>query len=84
MNYFLVVVICIWGECNNFITTEPAFKTREDCAAYSQTVVPRIQKQLPESSGTTYCFNEQELSEITDELLNQQHEQLINNEPKDI
>ena len=84
MNYFLVVVICMWGECNNFITTEPAFKTREDCSAYSQTVVPRIQKQLPESSGTTYCFNEQELSEITDEMLNEGHGEFKNEDFKDI
>ena len=84
MNYFLVVVICMWGECNSFVTTEPTFQTRQHCSAYSQTVVPRIQKQLPDSSGTTYCFNDEELKEITEQMLLEQYQQYINEDSKDI
>lgn len=84
MNYFLVVVVCMWGECNNFITTEPTFQTREDCVEYSQSVTSRIQKQLPESSGSTYCFNDEELKEITGQMLMEEHQQYMNQDSKDI
>jgi hypothetical protein len=70
MKFFLVVVICVWGECQNFISTDPTFDSREACQEYSQQVANNLQQELPDSSGKTYCFNEEELESVTDELLN--------------
>jgi hypothetical protein len=72
------------GLCENFLTTEPEFTSREECRQFSETAVERLRKNLPESSGSTYCFNEQELSEITDEMLNEGNEQFKNKDFKDI
>jgi len=74
MKYFLVVVLCMNGLCENFLTTEPEFASREECRRFSETAVEKIRKNLPESSGSTYCFNEQELVEITNRLLQEQNE----------
>ena len=84
MNYLLVVVICVWGECNSFVTTEPTFQTREACVEYSQSVTSRIQKQLPDSSGSTYCLNDEELKEITEQMLLEEHQQYMDQDSKDI
>lgn len=74
MKFFLVVVLCMNGLCENFLTTEPEFTSREECRLFSETAVEKIRKNLPESSGSTYCFNEQELVDITNRLLNEQQE----------
>jgi hypothetical protein len=74
MKYFLVVVLCMNGLCENFLTTEPEFTSREECRLFSETAVEKIRKNLPESSGSTYCFNEQELVDITNRLLQEQQE----------
>ena len=74
MKFFLVVVLCMNGLCENFLTTEPEFTSREECRLFSETAVEKIRKNLPESSGSTYCFNEQELVDITNRLLQEQQE----------
>jgi len=74
MKYFLVVVLCMNGLCENFLTTEPEFTSREECRRFSETAVEKIRKNLPESSGSTYCFSEQELVDITNRLLQEQNE----------
>jgi len=74
MKFFLVVVLCMNGLCENFLTTEPEFTSREECRLFSETAVERLRKNLPESSGSTYCFNEQELVDITNRLLQEQQE----------
>ena len=74
MKFFLVVVLCMNGLCENFLTTEPEFTSREQCRLFSETAVEKIRKNLPESSGSTYCFNEQELVDITNRLLQEQNE----------
>jgi hypothetical protein len=74
MKYFLVVVLCMNGLCENFLTTEPEFTSREECRQFSETAVEKIRKNLPESSGSTYCFDEQEVVDITNRLLKEQQE----------
>jgi len=74
MKYFLVVVLCMNGICENFLTTEPEFTSREECRRFSETAVEKIRKQLPESSGSTYCFDEKEVVDITNQLLKQEQE----------
>ena len=74
MKFFLVVVICMNGICENFLTTEPEFTSREECRKFSETAVEKIRKQLPESSGSTYCFDEKEVIDITNHLLKQEQE----------
>ena len=74
MKFFLVVVLCMNGLCENFLTTEPEFTSREECRRFSETAVEKIRKNLPESSGSTYCFSEQELVDITNRLLQEQNE----------
>ena len=74
MKYFLVVVLCMNGLCENFLTTEPEFTSREECRLFSETAVEKIRKNLPESSGSTYCFDEQEIIDITNQLLKEQNE----------
>ena len=74
MKYFLVVVLCMNGLCENFLTTEPEFTSREECRQFSETAVEKIRKNLPESSGSTYCFDEQEVIDITNSLLKQDQE----------
>jgi hypothetical protein len=74
MKYFLVIVLCMNGLCENFLTTEPEFTSREECRKFSETAVEKIRKQLPESSGSTYCFDEQEVVDITNRLLKEQNE----------
>ena len=74
MKYFLVVVLCMNGLCENFLTTEPEFTSREECRKFSETAVEKIRKNLPESSGSTYCFSEQELVDITNRLLQEHNE----------
>jgi hypothetical protein len=74
MKYFLVVVLCMNGLCENFLTTEPEFTSREECRKFSETAVEKIRKNLPESSGSTYCFDEQEVIDITNRLLQEQNE----------
>lgn len=74
MKFFLVVVLCMNGLCENFLTTEPEFTSREECRKFSETAVEKIIKNLPESSGSTYCFSEQELVDITNQLLKEQQE----------
>ena len=74
MKYFLVVVLCMNGLCENFLTTEPEFTSREECRKFSETAVEKIRKNLPESSGSTYCFDEQEVVDITNRLLKEQQE----------
>jgi len=74
MKYFLVVVLCMNGLCENFLTTEPEFASREECRLFSETAVEKIRKNLPESSGSTYCFDEQEIIDITNQLLKEQNE----------
>lgn len=74
MKYFLVVVLCMNGICENFLTTEPEFTSMEACRQFSETAVEKIRKNLPESSGSTYCFDEQEVIDITNRLLKQEQE----------
>jgi len=74
MKFFLVVVICMNGLCQNFLTTEPEFTSREECRLFSETAVENLTKMLPESSGSTYCFSEQEIVDITNQLLQEQQE----------
>ena len=74
MKFFLVVVLCMNGLCENFLTTEPEFTSREECRRFSETAVEKLRKNLPESSGSTYCFSEQELVDITNRLLQEQNE----------
>ena len=74
MKYFLVVVLCMNGLCENFLTTEPEFASREECRLFSETAVEKIRKNLPESSGSTYCFDEQEVVDITNRLLQEHNE----------
>ena len=74
MKYFLVIVLCMNGLCENFLTTEPEFVSREECRKFSETAVEKIRKNLPESSGSTYCFDEQEVVDITNRLLKEQQE----------
>jgi hypothetical protein len=62
------------GLCENFLTTEPEFTSREECRLFSETAVEKIRKNLPESSGSTYCFDEQEIIDITNQLLKEQNE----------
>jgi hypothetical protein len=62
------------GLCENFLTTEPEFASREECRKFSETAVEKIRKNLPESSGSTYCFDEQEVVDITNRLLKEQNE----------
>lgn len=75
MKFFLVVVICMWGQCENYLVTEPEFTTRDECRKYSETVVEKIRKDLPDSAGSTYCFDEKEVIAITNNLLKQEQEQ---------
>jgi len=74
MKYFLVVVLCMNGLCENFLTTEPEFASREECRRFSEIAVEKIRKNLPESSGSTYCFDEQEVVDITNRLLKENQE----------
>ena len=74
MKFFLVVVLCMNGLCENFLTTQPEFTSREACRLFAETAVEKIRKNLPESSGSTYCFSEQELVDITNRLLQEQNE----------
>jgi hypothetical protein len=74
MKYFLVIVLCMNGLCENFLTTEPEFTSREECRKFSETAVEKIRKNLPESSGSTYCFDEQEVVDITNRLLQEHNE----------
>ena len=74
MKFFLVVVLCMNGLCENFLTTEPEFTSREECRRFSETAVEKLRKNLPESSGSTYCFSEQERVEITNRLLQEHNE----------
>ena len=76
MKYFLVVVLCMNGLCENFLTTEPEFASREECRLFSETAVEKIRKNLPESSGSTYCFDEKEIIDLTNSLLKQEQELL--------
>jgi hypothetical protein len=62
------------GLCENFLTTEPEFTSREECRLFSETAVEKIRKNLPESYGSTYCFDEQEIIDITNQLLKEQNE----------
>ena len=74
MKFFLVVVICMWGQCENYLTTEPEFTSREECRQFSEIAVEKIRKNLPESSGKTYCFDEKEIIDLTNSLLQQEQE----------
>ena len=74
MKFFLVVVLCMNGLCENFLTTEPEFTSREECRRFSETAVEKIRKNLPESSGSTYCFDEKEVVDITNRLLKENQE----------
>ena len=74
MKFFLVVVICMWGQCENYLTTEPEFTSREECRKYSETVVEKIRKASPDSAGSTYCFDEKEIIDLTNSLLKQEQE----------
>jgi len=74
MKYFLVIVLCMNGLCENFLTTEPEFTSREECRRFSETAVEKIRKNLPESSGSTYCFDEKEVVDITNRLLKENQE----------
>ena len=74
MKFFLVVVICMWGQCENYLITEPEFTSREECSKYSRTMVEKIMNELPDSAGTTYCFDEKQVMEMTNNLLKQQQE----------
>ena len=74
MKFFLVVVLCMNGLCENLLTTEPEFTSREECRRFSETAVEKLRKNLPESSGSTYCFSEQELVDITNRLLQEHNE----------
>jgi len=74
MKFFLVVVICMWGQCENYLTTEPEFTSREECRKYSETLVEKIRENFPDSSGSTYCFDEKEIIDINKDLLKQEQE----------
>jgi len=64
----------MWGQCENYLVTEPEFNTKEECHAYSKTMVEKIRKNAPDSSGSTYCFDEKEVVDIANSLLKQEQE----------
>ena len=74
MKFFLVVVICMWGQCENYLITEPEFTNIEECRKYSETMVEKIRKAAPDSAGKTYCFDEKEIIDLTNSLLQQEQE----------
>lgn len=76
MKFFLIVVICFGPICENYKNVEPVFATRDDCKVYAKEVTDKLRNNFPNSHGTTYCFNELELEEVTDNLLKQWQEQL--------
>ncbi len=64
----------MWGQCENYLNTEPEFTSREECRKYSETLVEKIRENFPDSSGSTYCYSEQELVDITNQLLQEHNE----------
>jgi len=67
MKFFLIITICLFNECENFQIIK-TFDTKMDCRTYSVEVVEKIQNELPDSSGRTWCVNELELKIIKENL----------------
>lgn len=68
MKYILIIHICMWAQCENYMITDPVFDTKAECRAYSEYVVDQARTQLPESEGTTYCVTEDEAFDIYNSL----------------
>jgi len=74
MKIFLVIVVCLEGLCQNYVTTDPVFDSYSSCRAFSMEAVDKIRDRLPDSSGNTYCVSEGDLKQIAEELMKKNHD----------
>jgi hypothetical protein len=59
MNYFLVVVMCMVGECQSF-WQDMTYVSKTECQASAGQVVEYLSGQFPTSDGEVYCLTEAE------------------------
>jgi hypothetical protein len=59
MNYFLIVIICIYTECSTAWIEEP-FTSYAECEQYAKELKVDLMNQFPNSSGEITCSNQEE------------------------
>ncbi len=59
----------MWGECENYMITNPLFNNIEDCNKYSAYILDMSLRELPESSGFSFCVTENEAFDIYKNLI---------------
>ena len=62
MSYFLVVVMCMLGECRSFWQDVP-YVSLNECHTSSQQVVEYLSGQFPDSDGEIYCMTQAEFDQ---------------------
>jgi hypothetical protein len=62
MNYFLVVVVCMFGQCQG-VWQDVTYVSKSECQIAAQQAVEYFSAQLPDSDGEVYCLTESEFSQ---------------------
>ena len=57
--YFLVIVFCMFGECQN-LDSPKAFASYGECHEQAQSTAMIMNRQYPNSTGEIYCLDEEQ------------------------
>ena len=80
MNYFLVVVMCMVGECQSF-WQDMTYVSKTECQASAGQVVEYLSGQFPTSDGEVYCLTEAEFTDWKKDMDNGIQPKLRDNHP---
>ena len=57
--YFLVIVFCMFGECQNLDSPKP-FASYGECHEQAQATAMMMNRQYTNSTGEIYCLDEEQ------------------------
>jgi len=69
MKLIVLITLCMWGECENYMITEPYFTNIKECNEYSISILDRSLREFSESSGFSFCVTENEALDIFKNLI---------------
>ena len=67
MNFFMVIVICLMGECHS-VWQDVSYVSQAECHASAQQAVEYFSTQFPQSDGEIYCMTQAEFDDWKAEM----------------
>ena len=65
--FFMIIILCINGECNG-MWQNTAYTSMDECLAATPAVKEYFMAVYPESHGQIYCMNEENFEDWKEEI----------------